>query len=174
IFEATGDRRGIAETVDLIALAHYNSGEPAAAAAHYERAIALFRELDDRRRLANALAMHVACGPAFMSSVAAPADAAGIAAAAREALPVQAAREIGWRAGEAFALVQVAGALARRGEFLAAHGLAAEALAIAEALGHLQWQCSARCALGLIHLGLLSVAGAREHMERAHALAREV
>jgi DNA-binding CsgD family transcriptional regulator len=174
IFEATGDRRGIAETVDLIALAHYNSGEPAAAAAHYERAIALFRELDDRRRLANALAMHVACGPAFMSSVAAPADAAGIAAAAREALPVQAAREIGWRAGEAFALVQVAGALAWRGEFLAAHGLAAEALAIAEALGHLQWQCSARCALGLIHLGLLSVAGAREHMERAHALAREV
>lgn len=49
LFEAHPDPRGLAETLDLLGLTHGYFGDVYAGRRYYERAIALFRELDDRR-----------------------------------------------------------------------------------------------------------------------------
>ena len=68
IFEAAGDQRGVAETVDLLAMTHHIAGAQDTAVALYERSIDLFSALDDRRGLANALAVLPACGPSHHAS----------------------------------------------------------------------------------------------------------
>jgi DNA-binding CsgD family transcriptional regulator len=85
--------------------------------------------------------------------------------------PVRLAREIGWRAGEAFVLYVVGDSLAWRGAFDRAIPYVRESLAIAEEMEHLQWQCAASRALGMIHLDLQSPEIARSFLERAHAIA---
>src|SRR6185312_7786048 len=68
IFERAGDRRGVAETVDLLAMAHHVAGTQATAVQLYERSIALFTALEDRRGLANAMAVLSVCGPSHHAS----------------------------------------------------------------------------------------------------------
>ena len=54
IFEDLGDRRELANTLDLLGLACV-LGSDLTTSVHHDRAIALFRELDDRPRLASSL-----------------------------------------------------------------------------------------------------------------------
>jgi DNA-binding CsgD family transcriptional regulator len=171
LFERLGDRRGVAETVDLLALAHFIAGEMVESASCYERAIALHEAIGDRRGLAGALALLCLCD----ASVHASCTAFGRTALAAETIagdrPLRLAREIGWRAGEAFVLYIAGDALAWRGVFDRALPYVRESLAIAEEMEHLQWQCAAARSLGMILLDLQSPQAARPLLERAHAIA---
>jgi DNA-binding CsgD family transcriptional regulator len=60
------------------------------------------------------------------------------------------------------------------GEYAEALRCTREALAIAEDIAHEQWTCAALTVLGAIHLDLLQLDDARVHLERAHALAKEM
>ncbi|MDX1687467.1 MAG: AAA family ATPase, partial [Candidatus Promineifilaceae bacterium] len=100
LFETLDDRAGVASTLDLLAMTSNMCGDYADTVAYYQRAIPVLRQLNDRQTLASSLTM--------LSNY--TLDEALV----REALDL--AREIDWRAGEAFALVYLGSLLAYRGD----------------------------------------------------------
>ena len=84
------------------------------------------------------------------------------------------AREIGWRAGEAFAHFNLAFCYAAQGEYSRALSSARASREIAEEIGHRQWIAGANWTLGTVYLDLLDPLAARQHLEQALALAREI
>lgn len=174
IFERAGDQRGIAETLDLLAMAHHIGGTQGAAVPLYERAIELFTALNDRRGEANALAVLGVCGPSHHASAGPVVVARQLQELLGTERAVRLATEIGWRAGEAFSRYLLADALAWRGEYRRALRLAREALVIAEEMAHLEWQGGARRVLGVIALDLGASDEALVHLELAHRCAREL
>ncbi len=175
IFERLDDKRGIAETVDLLAMTHFISGDIALSAMHYERSVILHEQLGDARRVSTAIALLQLCAGSSHTSCTSFGGQAIIAAwpDATER-PLRLAREIGWRAGEAFALYTVADALAWRGAYDRALPMIHEALAIAEEMQHLQWLCGAACELGRMLLDLETPQAARDPLERACTIARRL
>ncbi len=174
IFERVEDQRGVAETVDLLAMAHHIAGMQGSAVHLYERSVMLFRDLEDRRGLANALSVVSVCGPSHHASpgpVLTSMHASDLLANER---PIQIATEIGWRAGEAFTRFLIADSLMWRGEYRRARRLARESLAIAEEMEHREWQCGARRILGAIAFDLCDPAEAVTHLDAAHDIARQL
>ena len=171
LFERLDDDRGVAETVDLLALTDLIAGDMSAAARHYVRAIALQETVGDRRSLASTLALLCLCDGSMHASC----TAFGRTAIATEIVggerPVRLAREIGWRAGEAFTLYVLADALAWRGAYDRALPMVRESLAISVEMEHMQWECGASRALGMMLLDLHAPLAARAPLERAHAIA---
>lgn len=171
MFERADDRRGVAETVDLLAMANHMAGAQDAAVPLYERSVALFTALDDRRGLANALSVIVACGPSHHASAGPVRGSAQTAELLSSERAVRLATDIGWRAGEAFSRYLLADCLAWRGDFARALRRARESLAIAEEMEHLEWQCGARRVLGAIALDLHALPDALRHLESAYDIA---
>jgi DNA-binding CsgD family transcriptional regulator len=174
IFERLGERRGIAETLDLLGMAGYLSADLSGSIAFYERAAELYAELDDRQGLVGSLAMlSTRAGTYELGTMAAA--AAGLAAGRQAGeRAIELARAIDWRSGEAFALAQLASVLGLHGHYARGLELAGRSLAIAEEIGHLQWLTLAHTALGELHLDMLDLPAARRHLERARDLAREL
>jgi DNA-binding CsgD family transcriptional regulator len=174
ICEEAHDRRGVAETTDLIAMAHHISGAQPVAVVAYERSVRLFNEIGDRRGLANALAVLQVCGPSYHSSACAVVAVDGMDDLLASERPIQIAREIGWRAGEAFATVCLADCLLWRGRYDRAFVLVQRALSLAADIEHLEWQCAARRVLGTLALDLCAPAAAIPQLEAAHSIARRL
>jgi DNA-binding CsgD family transcriptional regulator len=173
LFRAVGDRAGLAATYDLIGVTEIMGGDIAAGVEQYEHAVALFRELGDRQGLASslaALAMRGASYP-FTTTVCPPSDWAACIADGKEALRL--ARQIGWRSGEANALIYLAYAYGPRGEYAPALECARVGFEIAQEIEHGVWLFAAHFALGVIALDLLALQGAREHLELALQAAHE-
>src|SRR3990170_2987548 len=82
IFEELNDRHGIAETLDLLGVSDYMSGNLARGTAYYERAIVLFQEFDNRQGLASSLATMTMRGATYQSDT--MVAAASLEEAARE------------------------------------------------------------------------------------------
>jgi DNA-binding CsgD family transcriptional regulator/tetratricopeptide (TPR) repeat protein len=174
IFERLGDDAGVAETVDLIAMSHHVGGDQQAAATHYQRSVELFTKTDDRRALANALGVLALCGPSLHSSSTTPFSTTTGEEELRALRSIRLAREIGWRAGEAFVRFLLADCLAWRGDYDRALPMVREALEEAEELDHLQWTAGSRRLLGAMSLDLLAPELAREHLEIAHAISQRL
>jgi DNA-binding CsgD family transcriptional regulator len=174
IFDAAGDRRGVAETVDLLAMTYHIAADQPRAVALYERSILLFTEIEHRRGLANALSVLLVCGPSHHASAGPVAASALLPDLRTTERPVRLAAEIGWRAGESFSRYCLADALMWRGEYDRALRIARESLAIAEEMEHREWQCGARRVLGAIALDLGADAMARDHLGTAHEIARRL
>ena len=170
-FERTADRRGVAETVDLLALANHIAGAQDAAVPLYERSVALFTALDDRRGLANALSTIPVCGPSHHASAGPVRTSVHTEEVLADERAVRLAVDIGWRAGEAVTRYLLADCLAWRGDFARALRLGRESLAIAQEMEHLEWQCGARRVLGTIAIDLHALPEALTHLETAYDLA---
>ncbi|MEP6491697.1 MAG: AAA family ATPase [bacterium] len=174
IFERAGDQRGVAETVDLLAVAHHIAGTQDAAVPLYERSVALFTELDDKRGLANALSVLVLCTASHHASASPPVASVHALDVRKNERAVRLASEIGWRAGESFARFALADHLCWRGEYNRAIRLARESLAIAQEIEHMQWECGARRTLGLIALHLCDPAAAHAGLQTAYDIAHRI
>jgi DNA-binding CsgD family transcriptional regulator/tetratricopeptide (TPR) repeat protein len=172
LFERLGDEQGMTETLDLIALAQSEMGDLIASAATYAQVIARFRAVDDRRGLASAMALSLMCGPSYIGDACIVAHELRAVAARTADEAIRLAREIGWRAGEAYALCMLGVVLGSRGEYGQALAAAREGLAIAEEIEHQGWQCLARFTLGMIWLDLLDPAAARACLDPALAIAQ--
>ena len=174
IFRDLDDRPGIAETLDLLAVATHVGGDRRGAITHFEEAAALFRELGDRRALASVLATlgHLRCASLVFVTLPGAAPSSGQALReCEEALTIT--RTIGWRSGEAYALSEMAACLSAEGEYGRALAAAQESLAVAEEIEHREWLAIAHSTLGMTNLDLLDAHTARWHCERAYAQARE-
>ncbi len=174
IFEQVADARGVAETVDLLAMAHHVAGAQETATTMYERSVELFSTLDDRRGLANALAVLSVCGPSHHASPGPVGTSIHSPALLTEERAIGLAVDIGWRAGEAFARYLLADCLAWRGEYRRAQQLARESLAITQEIDHLQWECGTRRVLGMIALDVDASDEAIAQFSVAHDIARRL
>jgi DNA-binding CsgD family transcriptional regulator len=173
IFQSTNNRPGLAETLDLLGVTHFMSGNLAEGVRYYEQAIALFRELDERQGLVSSLAMFTMRGGSYTFSTSCyfPTSLAECVGNGEEAHQI--ARQMGWRAGEATALLYLALSLGPRGEYNRALALAQATLDIAGEIQHPILLLGAHFALGVLNLDLLALPAAQAHLELAQGMARE-
>jgi len=90
---------------------------------------------------------------------------------ANEALQIS--KEIGWLAGESFALWILSLNSSQLGRFSQALAMAENGLQIATEIDHRQWMAGHEFVLGVLYCEILSIDEARQHAERALELARE-
>jgi predicted ATPase/class 3 adenylate cyclase len=174
ILEALGDKPGVAETLDLLGMATALSADSPAATRWYARAIPLWREMGDRQGLAASLvgsAMGAYSYHGDIIPVTMRLDEAR--RLADEGLAIS--REIGWRAGESYALWGYHGlVLGAAGDYATALPSAREGLSIAREIDHPQWITGARYVLGTLYADLGDMAAAEGELRSALALAEEI
>ncbi|MGH9173797.1 MAG: LuxR C-terminal-related transcriptional regulator, partial [Vicinamibacterales bacterium] len=173
IFEEVDDRAGIAAASDLLGLASYLSGDLIGGAVHYRRAVKLFEAADDRTGLASSLTVLTMRGVTYQTDTMVVDTATSLECARDGELALAISREIGWRAGESFALWMLGFCLAGGGYYDRALDAVMNSIAIAEEIEHRQWLASAHCAAGTIYSDLLAQAEAEQHLELALSHARE-
>ena len=171
IFEAASHGSGVAETLDLIAMTYHIAGVQRRASEHYARSVDLFTATDDKRGLANALGLLALCGASYHSSSTTPFTTPAVRRELEAVQSVKLAREIGWRAGEAFLRFLIADCLAWAGEYDRAIPMARQALGQAEELDHFEWTAGSLRLLGTLSVDLLALATGREHLESSHRIA---
>ena len=174
VFEELQDDGGIAETLDFLTMTRGMSGDSPGAQKAADRAIELFRAAGNKPALAGLLAVSSSAATNVESRTVVM-DTSGLdEATARAAESLALCREIGWRAGESFALMITAAVRASRGAFGAAEQSMLEALSVAEEIGHRQWETGSHCMVGLIYNELLQPERSRPHLEaRADAGPRD-
>jgi DNA-binding CsgD family transcriptional regulator len=166
-FEAQGDLHGVADTLDLLGMASMLSGDMIQATEHYQRAVELYRSLDNRRGLSSSLAGLTIRAATHQSEVMVLPDAT-LADAIRDGEEAErVAHEIDWRAGESFPLWLLGLAHGSRGDFTRAFECAEAGLRIAEEIGHQQWRIGSRYALAALNLCVQAYPRAQELMEIA-------
>ena len=174
IFEAAGDTRGVAETLDLLCMSNMLGGDLIGGANYGLRAIEMLRELDDRQPLSSTL-VTVALRAAFRQSQTMALATTTLSLSTHEVEEgLRIARDMGWRAGEANALWILGLCTTSSGEFGRALETANAALATAEDIGHSQWMTASRYTLGELAYELYALALAREHLEHGLQLAHSI
>jgi DNA-binding CsgD family transcriptional regulator len=172
-FERAEDRAGVARTIDLLGTVSDIGGDIVEMRRRYECAAALFRELDDRQGLCSTLAtmmLHGGC-LVFDTVVVSPGiEPDAVVPEALEALAL--ARDITWRAGEAYALLDLGACYNQYGQYGVALEYTREGLAIASEIEHREWMTHGESTHGAICSGILEQAAADEHFSQAYALAR--
>jgi tetratricopeptide (TPR) repeat protein len=172
IVEESGDRRDMANTLDLLGFAHLEAGDLTSSVRTYDQAIALFRQLDDRPRLVSSLIARAALVSELVMLALAPAlpppDAAGDL---EEAIRI--AREIGSAADEAWTYWALGLLHTVQGRFGPAMETIQRGLRIASEIGHREYEGANRWALGILHIELLAPEEALEQLRGALILGRE-
>jgi len=173
LLESLGDRRGVADTLNLLGMtsAFVDSEQ---SAAYYGRAIPLMREFDDRQGLVTDLVMRAIESGFYYGDTFAPARLDAIQAERDAQEAVALARAIDWPAGESFARWELALWYGLRGQYARAFELAGSGLRIAEEIEHTQWIAGSLCSLGALYVDVFAPERARPLLERALALAREL
>jgi tetratricopeptide (TPR) repeat protein len=172
IVEELGDRRDLANTLDLLGLAYLLGGDLTASVRTYDRTIALCRKLDDRLRLVTGLiarAVSVSL-QVMLASVPAssPPDALrDLEAAIRIARETDSASDETWAHWALGLLHTVQGRLGHAMQALQ------EGLRIAVAVGHREYEWANRWALGVLYVELFSPKEAQQQLGVALNLAKE-
>jgi len=171
-FEGLHDQHGIAETLDLLGMASYLSGDLRQSTAYYEQAIILLRALDERKRLPSSLATLVLSRGNYQTETLLP-PATGLTESLHHGeLALKIAREIGQRSDEAYTLIHMSMCLGPQGEYARALEQAQRGLVLAEDIEHRQWMSAGHWALGALYFDLLVLPTAQQHLEQA--LAHEI
>lgn len=173
IFEDLGQRQGLANTLDLLGIASLLSGDLSTSVRYYDRAITLFRRLDDRLRLTSSLIGRATTTsmPVFLNSVPAkpPPDSASDF---DEALQI--ASEIGSASDRAWAHWSLGLFHTMNGHIGLALDVVQSGLSIASEIGHREYVIGNRFALGLLYLTVLAPEQARSELEDVLALAGDL
>ncbi len=175
IFESLHDRCGIAETLDFLSVSFLLGADFNQSAQYYQRAIELFRLVDDRKSLVSALATSVMLSPGFVTDTIISPDSVRLSQVrqvAEEA--VELARQISFRSGEAYALFTLGFAYESEGNLGNALKVAHQALHIAEQISHHQWICSTSSLLGVIYTTLCDLEQSMKYLQSGFELAQEV
>lgn len=174
IFQRLDDRRGIAETLDFMSMAHGLNGDMGRAFEGWIASSEIYRDLNDRQSLAGVLSSVGFTGPCAQTETVVPVDIRTVLPAGLTTEGYDICREMGWRAGEAYALMQRSMYRVAVGDY--ARGLvdAQEALAIAEDIGHKQWQAGGLAMLADFYADVLDWDTAYQCGMRSVELAREI
>ena len=170
ILRAASDEQGVAQTLDFLAIASYNCGDIPAGCDHYLAALPMWQALRDRRGLLHTLS-GLGLGVDFDLEVN---DITTAQHAAWSEAGLAQARELGWQAGLALALICLALTKRHQGHYGTALELLREALAVAQEIEHREWIADAQVAIGNVLLDLLALDEARTYLEAALAQARAI
>jgi DNA-binding CsgD family transcriptional regulator len=173
IFTRLNDRRGEAETLDLLAMLQLLHGDLPASADYLRQAVAIFTELGNLHSMASSLSVLAVCsGVTYQDDTLVTIPRADLDGIREGEMAMEIVRSIGWRAGEAFNLFTLSYLYAARGDYTKALSAARESLKIAEEVNHEQWKCASCFALGAILTDLYNLDEARAVLERGCDLAR--
>jgi len=168
------DARGQAETLDLLGLTSYYLGEMSAGTDYYRRCIALFRNLGDLSGLSASLSVMSMRGASYNLDTFDCPEVSLSTCIQEGAEAVEAARKMGWRAGEASALLYCGFGLGPRGEWGQALHATHLGLAIAIEIEHSQWQGAAHMVLGAIYRDMLAFEEARNYHETVFKIVQDL
>ena len=174
LFQAQGDKHGMAATLDLMGMASGIYGDLLSSIKHYRQAIALFREVDDSRAQGWSL---TACA-AFTSPFWAETTASPLSELAEAELDIEQAsdlaRKLGSLADETFAEWAAATLYASFGHLGRAFRHVQRSLDILAEIEHPQWTAAAHFSLGQIYLALLAPESAIRAFETGFPLAHKL
>jgi predicted ATPase/DNA-binding CsgD family transcriptional regulator len=174
LFVTLGDTHGLAETLDLLGMTSQLGGDALQSVAYYDQAIELFQEIAARPGVSSSLTVRAIQSGAWWIETMVPVTRSMDTAIHDVELARQIAREINWRAGEIFALFELAALLGPQGNYSRALDLAQTALISAEEIEHQQWIAASNLTLGVLYLDMLALPTAQQHLERALALAQQL
>ena len=174
MFEAQQDIRGMAETFDLLGTANGIAGDLVTAAQRYGQAIELFRAAGDISSLTSSLSMHAAYSTPVLSETTFSPLRTRDDCVQEVAEALRLARQSDSQAALAFAEEIMGLVLSPFGEFGTALVHLHESRRIASEIGHQQWIAGAYCHLGNTYVLMLEPTLARDALETALALAREL
>jgi DNA-binding CsgD family transcriptional regulator len=173
LFEAQADRKGMAQTLEMLGMAHFFMGDPASGVKDFfSRVIGLYREMGDLQSLFPILAAQaVDTAPETIettySSLLTREECMRNVAEARRL-----AQQTNSPAGLPFVELAASLALASFGEVGPALAHAGESLRIATSIEHQEWIAAAHGSFGQTYLLLLEPDRAVSHLETALAVAR--
>lgn len=172
-FEAQGDRKGVAQTLEMLGMAHFFMGDPASGVKDYfGRVIDLYRETGDRQSLFPILAAQaVDTAPETIETT-----FSSLRTRDECMQDVEEARRLAQQtnspSGLSFVELAASFALASFGEFGPALVHAGESLRIATNIEHQEWIAAAHGSFGQIYLLLLEPDRAIYHLETALTVAQ--
>ncbi len=174
LFQAQGDKPGMAATLDLLGMASGIYGDVVSSIRYYRQAIALFREVNDPRALARSLTACAAfTSPSWAETTASPlSQLAEAEPDIEQALDL--APKLGSLADEAYAEWTVAALYAGFGQLGRAFRHTQRSLEILAEIEHPQWTAAANFGLGHIYLTLLAPELAIQAFESGLRLARQI
>jgi DNA-binding CsgD family transcriptional regulator len=174
IFEILDDARGIAVTLDLLAVTSLMAGDMLACQDYYQQAAARLRLLQAHQMLSSCLATMSLVGVSYMAdtSLCPQVDLDKSIHQYEEALHI--ARKLGWQAGEAGAYMYGGLGFGPRGAYRLALEAGHKALEIASEIEHRLWIAGAHMLLGRVYLDLLALPQAQIHLEQALAQAKDI
>jgi hypothetical protein len=169
-----GDERGTAETLDLLGVASIIGGDSGDATGWYARVIPLWRQLGDRQGLAASLiGCTLGAHSVYTETLRASITTEEARMYGEEGLML--IRDMGWRAGESYALWAFHGlALGAAGEYATALPSTRHALIIARDIDHAQWIVAAGYVLATILADLADFPAAERELRAALALAQDI
>ncbi len=171
--ETAGDRKGVAESLDLLGITRYLAEDYIGAVAEYRRVIPVLREVDDRQTLSTALAMLALTLGSVVNGMTAPGSRDGLSPRDLVDESIDVARQIDARTAEVFARC-CAGMVLGTDAIGEAIDQAELALRLAEEIGHRQWAIFANFTLATLYEALLDVEMARTYLDAADEAGRSV
>ncbi|HEU0000735.1 MAG TPA: AAA family ATPase [Ktedonobacteraceae bacterium] len=170
LFEARADRQGMAQTLEMLGMAHFFTGDPASGVKDFfGRVIDLYRDMGDRQSLFPILAARAidSAPETIETTFSSLRTRDECAQDLEEALRL--ARQTNSQSGQAFVELATSLTLSSFGEFSPALAHAQEALRIATTIEHQEWLTATYGALGQAYLLLLEPSKAASHLETALA-----
>ena len=174
IFEGLQSSPGLAETSDLLGMAHGISGDSIQAVTQYDRAVHTLRALDDRQGLISSLTSRAAYASLSLVETTFSACESPERWSRDIAEALRLARQVDSLSGQAFAEWVFGLAFATCGQFSQGLAHAQESLRLATEIEHSQWLAAAHFTLGRIYYLLLEANLAAQAFERGLALARDI
>jgi class 3 adenylate cyclase/tetratricopeptide (TPR) repeat protein len=174
IFTRLEDKAGLAETLDFLAMAYAIAGDMPQSQETGLLAVELYRELEDRKGLAGVLPIIGWCGTSDQFNTLVPFGSSDEDSGVLLEEGLQIAGSIGWRAGEAYALMQRVIQVIPLGEYRQAMTDLREGLAIAEEIEHKQWRTGLTQLHASLNLDVYNLADALPAAEQALALSYEI
>jgi tetratricopeptide (TPR) repeat protein len=170
IFEGLGNPRDLANTLDLLGLAHLFTGDISASLPYFNRSIDLYRQLDDRPRLASSLLgrANTVSALVYLASAAAIPSAKAVDDY-REALSI--AEQIDLASEKAWGYYSLGILHIMHGHFGRAQTVLNKGLRIATEIKHREMLIGNRFARGILLIELFALDQAKEELESTLVLA---
>ena len=174
ILEDLDDKRGLADTLDLLASTCFGSCDFLKSAEYFWRAIDLSREIDNRQGLVWCFSTLALATGSYQTDAGVPAPIGFDEALAYAELAIKTAQDIDWRPGLAYAFQATAALLGAHGHYGCAQACVTRGITIATEIDHRQWQIAGRSALGALYVDILAAEAAKQILEPNFVEARSV
>jgi class 3 adenylate cyclase/tetratricopeptide (TPR) repeat protein len=174
IFEDLDDEVGVAATIDYLGVVADLAGDLVEMRDRYERAVEIFERRGDLRSLSSTLASMTSLSGAWVFEVISSVSALSFGEAESHGLRAeQLAREIGWRAGEAYAMLNLSSLYLSNARYDKAFRYTYDAMEVSQSIAHSEWLCGSYAALGSLFGEVLALDRAIAPFEESIRLAHE-